>query len=286
MLVHCLALVAGCAGVPRATHGPTHPSATDGESSDDDPVVADDGALDRLLARCDGSSCTPEVRVALAERLLDRAASELPTSSDAGSQDAARAIALLQAVADDRAVPPTAAVERALSLLLSTSSEAGDALDALAIAERIVRDAPTRPIAAEAWLFIGDGAFERGDLIAAASAYRAVLALSGALPQTLHYAHYKLAWVHLNLSDFDAAFDAFGEVARQAGGRLAIEARRDALSALMPRGRPAAEEVVAIRQLGGDQDVTLDLFARYEALLDENGATDRAQAFHAAASGP
>jgi hypothetical protein len=280
-----IAAVLGCGPTSMAVGPTTDATNTSSEPEEiasdtrEEEAATDHGALDRLVAGCDGSACTLEVRVNLAERLLDRA------GSDAASPDRGRAIAILSEVADDRTVPPSPPVEHALSVLLFLWSDSGDA-GALAIAERITRDAPGRPVAAEAWLFLGERAFEAGDLGAARAAYAAVNAIAGVEPRILCYAQYKLAWVLLNLSEFEAAFDAFVDVARHGEGALVREARRDALSALLPLRRPGAEEVAAIRQLGGDQDDTIELVGRYEQLLRDVGSTDRADAFRAACAAP
>ena len=68
--------------------------------------------------------------------------------------------------------PPPHVVESALPDLLFAAADAHDRDQVAAIAERIVRDAPARPVAADAWLAIGERAFE-GGLEPRAAAFRA-----------------------------------------------------------------------------------------------------------------
>ena len=265
-------------------------------------------AIERLVTHCD-SSCPPEERLALARRLLDLAQQarmrsfeaeyRASTSRDASAREAAhaeglvaaqrangtraQAVALLRVTIEDHTTPPSPTVETALLELLMAVGESGARDEMITIAERIVHDAPARPIAAQAWLAIGERAFEDAALDRARDAYLATAAVPGGDAQLAVYAKYKLAWVYLNLSEFRLACTTFQEVAQTAAQpAMAREARRDFLRALEPLRLNAAEDVAEIRAVARDDQEAEVLAQRYEAMLRDVGDEARAIAFHTA----
>ena len=271
------------------------------------PLSVGDTSLERVVARCD-AACPPDERLALAERLLDRSqearhraldaeeraeasrdeaeAREARAASESARLDAARdrgrALEHLRVVVSDIAAPPSRVVEKALSELLFALADEPARDEVKAIAERIVRDAPSRPIAAHAWLALGERAFEDADLAGARDAYLATLAVPGADARTSVYARYKLGWTLLNLSDFRGACDAFREVARAVEQPLiAREARRDFVRALAPLEGTAAQDAAELHALARDDAQATELAQRYEAALRDVGLDARAEAFRA-----
>jgi hypothetical protein len=294
-------LCAGCGAVDAR-----EPPATSDSGA---TLPMEDAALERVLASC-GPSCPPDQRLALAQRLLERsqdarhraldaeeraftaprdsaAQQQARAAGDAATRDAARdrqrAIELLRVLTGDASVPPTRVVETALSELLFALADEQARDEVRALAERIVRDAPTRPIAAHAWLALADRAFEDMELTRARDAYLATIAVPDAEPRVTVYARYKLGWTLLNLSDFRGACDAFREVARTDGQpQLAREAQRDFTRALVPLDGTATDDIAALRGVARDEPQAVELAARYEAALRDAGLDARADAFRAA----
>ncbi len=291
-----------CAGCGAADVRDPPPGATSGAF-----LPAGDAALDRVVERCQ-ASCPPDERLALAQRLLERsqearrrgleaderaqattdtatqreqrAASEVAMAEVA--RDRGRALEELRVIAGDVTVPPPRVVETALSELFFALAEERARDEVKALAERIVRDAPTRPVAAHAWLALGDRAFEDMDLAGARDAYLATLSVPGAEARTTVYARYKLAWTYLNLSDFRGACDAFREVARADDQPLiAREARRDFVRALVPLDGTPAQDAAELRGVAQDDAQATELAGRFEEALREVGLDARADAFRA-----
>lgn len=295
-------IVLCCAGCGAADLREPSADAVTDASATPSPV------LDRMVARC-ALTCPPVERLALAQHLLERSRAERLRAFDAeeaarstqGANDGARggaevetlrrdaaadlahAIAMLRSVAEDATVPPPRIVESALAELLFAAAEAHARDDVAAIAARIVRDAPTRPVAADAWLAIGDRAFEDAALDRARDAYLAVTAVPGATLHSVVYAKYKLAWTYYNASDFAAATARFREVALSADQPLmAREARRDFVRASVPLERSAPEEVAALREIASDAADATVLAQRFEDARRDVGLGPRAEAFRAA----
>jgi len=286
--------------------------ATDLREPSADPVTdasaLPSSILDRMVARC-ALTCPPVERLALAQHLVERGratrlraldaeeaarstqdadvrardGAEAETMRQDAAADLAHAMAMLRSITEDTTVPPPRVVESALADLLFAAVEAHERDEVAALAARIVRDAPTRPIAADAWLEIGERAFEEAALDRARDAYLTVTAVPGAPSRSVIYAKYKLAWTYFNLSDFAAATRAFREVALSADQPLmAREARHDFVRASIPLERSAAEEVAALREIASDAGDATTLAQRYEDALREVGLEPRAAAFRAA----
>jgi hypothetical protein len=299
-------LAAGCGAAPRGAAPRLEPSDNDAlarpldlpESSLGERHEVEGDALDRLAAACD-ASCPHRDRLALAQRLLDRAASlresaETDTETDAlargapdeevqaklreAIEDETRARAWLEALASDPTLPP-ALLEEVLEAQLGACA---DESARLLVAQRIVRELPPSALVAEAWLLIGEQAFVEADLSAAGLAYERVIEIPDARPRTRCYARFKLAWVRFDLSDFEPACALFSEVAAEDDGLLGREAQRGFLMVLVRRGLRADEERRAIAGIARTPAERVELDQRYLHLLEDTGLEDRAAAFRAA----
>jgi hypothetical protein len=299
MLVTIAVLVMGCGGGPRGAPPRLEPADNDAlarpldlpESALGERHAVEGDALDRLAAACD-ASCPHRDRLALAERLLDRAASlrlsaetESETETEAAQaklreaiEDETRARAWLEVLASDPTLPP-ALLEDVLEAQLGACA---DEPARLLIAQRIVRALPPSALVAEAWLLIGEQAFVEADLSAAGLAYERVIEIPDARPRTRSYARFKLAWVRFDLSDFEPACALFLEVAAEDDGLLGQEAQRGFLMVLVRRGLPAVEERRAIAGIARTPAERAELDQRYLRLLEDAGLLDRAAAYRAA----
>ena len=83
----------------------------------------------------------------------------------------------------------------------------------------------------------GEYFFERGDLNTAVKFYDKVLAHP--MSRVAEYAQYKRGWAMYNLADYDEALADFAGVARGIDGKLAAQARRDAVLPYARVGKPA-----------------------------------------------
>lgn len=299
LLITLAMLVAGCGGAPRGGP-PLEASDNDAlarpldlpESSSGERHEVEGDALDRLAAACD-ASCPHRDRLALAQRLLDRAAAlresaatESETETEAVVQtklreaiaDETRARAWLEALGSDPTLPP-ALLEDVLEAQLGSCA---DEPARLLVAQRVVRELPPSALVAEGWLLIGEQAFLEADLGAARLAYERVIEIPDVRPRTRSYARFKLAWVRFNLSEFEPACALFSEVAADEDAVLAREAQRGFLMVLVPRALRADEERRAIAGIARTPAERAELDERYVHLLEDAGLLDRAAAFRAA----
>lgn len=117
----------------------------------------------------------------------------------------------------------------------------GDLLAMRSELETLVHDAPGHPLAASAWLQLGDLDFDEMNLDRARAAYARVVELGKS--DNVLYARYKLGWIALNLDEPQRALDEWTEVVLR--GRviprsqpLARTAAKDCVRAFAVVGQP------------------------------------------------
>ncbi|HUM12141.1 MAG TPA: tetratricopeptide repeat protein [Myxococcaceae bacterium] len=93
----------------------------------------------------------------------------------------------------------------------------------------LIRDFPKSRYAPDAWLELGNRAFDTGNLAAAQDAYQHAARIGS--PRVRGYATYKLAWCDFNLGDFEGARERLARVVDgSAGGtKTLLELRTEAL---------------------------------------------------------
>jgi tetratricopeptide (TPR) repeat protein len=123
-----------------------------------------------------------------------------------------------------------------------TALESGDLEGMKRAALLLVRDHPTSPLVPHAYLLFGDHLFGQGRMPDAAAFYQRAAAFPDS--DVAPYAHYKIAWCHLDQGDEVAALEAFvqaSRIARQSGTdegtRLARSAVRDSALPFATVGR-------------------------------------------------
>jgi len=93
----------------------------------------------------------------------------------------------------------------------------------------LIRDFPTSKYAPDAWLELGNHAFDKGNLATAEDAYQHASRIGSARVRS--YATYKLAWCDFNLGDFEGAREKLARVVDgSAGGtKTLLDLRTEAL---------------------------------------------------------
>jgi tetratricopeptide (TPR) repeat protein len=101
--------------------------------------------------------------------------------------------------------------------------------EAVAQYRMLIRDFPKSRYAPDAWLEVGNHAFDKGNLAAAQDAYQHASRIGSARVRS--YATYKLAWCDFNLGDFEAAREKLARVVDgSAGGtKTLLDLRTEAL---------------------------------------------------------
>ena len=101
--------------------------------------------------------------------------------------------------------------------------------EAVAQYRTLIRDFPSSKYAPDAWLELGNHAFDKGNLATAQDAYQHASRIGSARVRS--YATYKLAWCDFNLGDFEGAREKLARVVDgSAGGtKTLLELRTEAL---------------------------------------------------------
>ncbi|HZW87857.1 MAG TPA: tetratricopeptide repeat protein, partial [Myxococcaceae bacterium] len=101
--------------------------------------------------------------------------------------------------------------------------------EAVAQYRALIRDFPRSKYAPDAWLELGNHAFDKGNLAAAQDAYQHASRIGSARVRS--YATYKLAWCDFNLGDFEGAREKLARVVDgSAGGtKTLLDLRTEAL---------------------------------------------------------
>ncbi len=101
--------------------------------------------------------------------------------------------------------------------------------DAVTQYRTLIRDFPKSKYAPDAWLELGNHAFDKGNLAAAQDAYQHASRIGSARVRS--YATYKLAWCDFNLGDFEGAREKLARVVDgSAGGtKTLLDLRTEAL---------------------------------------------------------
>ncbi len=169
-------------------------------------------------------------------RGIDRV--ELPVRDTAGASAAARAFL--------ERFPSHPRADRALYNLGVLSRDGGDLAASTGHFERLRREHPASPLAAESAFRIGDNHFALGAFPPAAAAYAAIAGDPGPLGAA---ALYKLAWCRLNDGDPAAAAAAFADLlARDVDAEIHADAAGTLARCLADLGgAPAAERLCAAR---------------------------------------
>lgn len=267
----------------------------------DEPVVGELVRPEASAAQDPPSTSDP--RLADARRLADRSALLRARAADAlgaSSNDAERArelerrareAALAAIAAIDRidASAPVRARAEALWLRVYLLDVLERGAEAVADAQRLVELCPRCREAANAYVRIGEHAFERADLRAALDAYRRAIATPGIAAELRAFALYKIGWSQLNLADFPASWAAFDEARRAApaGAPIAREAARDQIHVLVRLDVRASDAVARVRAFAPDAATASRLAERYADQLRDVGRAPDAAAFERAwASAP
>jgi len=93
----------------------------------------------------------------------------------------------------------------------------------------LIRDFPSSKYAPDAWLELGNHAFDKGNLATAQDAYQHASRIGSARVRS--YATYKLAWCDFNLGDFEGAREKLARVVdgSEGGSKTLLDLRTEAL---------------------------------------------------------
>lgn len=109
--------------------------------------------------------------------------------------------------------PPCSRPDEVLFLLAQTFIELHETTRALELFNELTRAFPSSPYLEEAYLQLGDGAFEKGDFIPALSYFEK---LTKNPQSSLYlYAHYKSGWADFNLKRLDSSVNHFKTIIEQ-----------------------------------------------------------------------
>lgn len=158
----------------------------------------------------------------------DRRARQTFADEGPTGPDYSPVIALYQELVDHH--PGSEHVPKALYELGELLAEAGRTDESQAAWWHLSDEFPYSDFAARGCCQLGDQAFVDQRLDEAERAYSC--AVDGADPESALYGRYMLAWVALNLRDYDAAIEGFDTVRATGTGEWAEAADRDVLMAL------------------------------------------------------
>jgi tetratricopeptide (TPR) repeat protein len=135
--------------------------------------------------------------------------------------------------------------------------------DARKAYQRLVKEYPGSKLVAEAYVVLGDHAFEQGKMADAAAFYDRTLEFPK--HPLLGYAGYKRAWVHLNTGDHEAALQGFLRAHLGADPALAAACRDGLVRAYVHIGRLDVARVFFARVSKPDADAMFaELVEHYE----------------------
>ncbi|MEZ4473543.1 MAG: hypothetical protein R3F60_22690 [bacterium] len=248
------------------------------------------------LARARGTPYVTELEVRLAELLSEEARYHYQVAQERESRAGGRSERSMHVpqvrLLKERAIElyeqvltrETPLAPRVLFNVAQEHRELGD-YDAMhAALRRLVAEHPQHPLAAEALLIMGDDAFDRGDLAAAAQAW--VPITQGPPTRATGLAWYKLGWVRVNQGDCKRALESFtraigaadaGPAAVDAiGPQSDVDVRREALVDLtwcLSREVPPDQAVPFVQKLAADRGAYVAALAR---LADRFSLMDQA----------
>jgi TolA-binding protein len=168
----------------------------------------------------------------------------------AGEKKYGQAAAAFQKLLQEQ--PQFAATDRVLFELGVVQSLDGKGADAAATFQSLAEKFPKSPYAAEAWLEVGESRWAQQQYDAAAKAYAAAVAASGAgqgrMALVAEQGRHKLGWSHAMRKDHAAAAKAFAEqLAAAPQGAFAKDAHAMLGESLLAQGK-AAEAAQAFAQ--------------------------------------
>ena len=152
-----------------------------------------------------------------------------PTRADHRASDAVRARAMDAYARLLKAFPKYQRRDEVLFSLAYDLEDVGRGDEAVERYRALIRDFPESKYAPDAWLEVGNHAFDKGNLAAAQDAYQHASRIGSARVRS--YATYKLAWCDFNLGEFEGAREKLSRVVDgSAGGtRTLLDLRTEAL---------------------------------------------------------
>ena len=163
--------------------------------------------------------------------------------------------------------PAFARADEALYGQASALLVLGQATDANRALTTLVRDHAESPLAVDAYVLLGEQAFEAGDLPRATLAYRRAASFKGA--PLAPFAQYKLAWCLYNTGDLDATITTMkGVLAMQGPGQVQDEALRD-LTRFMAEAGQVRETEIWLTSIGRADLIPVTLRRMAEVHLEQ-----------------
>ncbi|HSP17960.1 MAG TPA: tetratricopeptide repeat protein, partial [Myxococcaceae bacterium] len=184
------------------------------------------GQLERLVQRFpDDSPRKPDLLFQLGEAYWERSKAlrraETEAAGDASKADHAPSEAVRVRAMDAYArllktFPKYPRRDEVLFSLAYDLEDVGRQEEAVAQYRALLRDFPGSRFAADAWLELGNHAFDAGNVAAAQDAYEHATRVGS--PRVRSYATYKLAWCDFNLGEFEGARQKLSRVVDGSAG--------------------------------------------------------------------
>jgi len=195
--------------------------------------------LETLMRRFpDDSPRKPDLLFQLGEVYWEKSKAlrrgEMEAAGDSGTEDhrASDAVRGRAMEAYARLLKTFPKYERRDEVLFSLAydlEDVGRGDDAVTQYRTLIRDFPKSKYAPDAWLELGNHAFDKGNLATAQDAYQHASRIGSARVRS--YATYKLAWCDFNLGDFEAAREKLARVVdgSAGGSKTLLDLRTEAL---------------------------------------------------------